>query len=67
MALFVLGADGENKELKAAHVPGPEVSLTSTSLSLKYKHPVIHARSFSLFGSVLDVPEFECTYTLFGC
>ena len=55
--MFVLGPQEDNKALKAPYVPGQEVGLTSTSPSLKSKHPVIYARSFFLFSSVLEIPE----------
>ena len=65
--MFVLGPDADNRELKAPHVPGEdELDFTSTSLSLKSKQPIIHAISFSLFGSVLDLQEFSVqTHFLF--
>ena len=58
-AMFVFGPEVDNKELKAPHVPGLLEDLTATSLSLKSKHPIIHARSFSSFMSGLDTPEFS--------
>jgi len=57
--MFVIGPKGDNKEFKAHHVPGQEIGLTSTLLSLKSRHPAINARIFFLFSSVLDVPEFS--------
>ena len=66
-AMFVLEPDGDNRELKAPHVPGEvELDFTSTSLSLKSKQPIIHAISFSLFGCELDLQEFSVqTHFLF--
>ena len=58
--MFVLQPDGDKRELKAPHVPGEvEFDLTYTSLSLKSKHPMIHAISFSLFGCELDLQVFN--------
>ena len=58
--MFVLKPGGDNREVKAPHVPGKdELCFISTWLSLKSKDPVTHVMSFSVFGSALDLLEFN--------
>ena len=63
--MFVMESEGDNIKLKALHVLGKdEVDFTSTSMFLKSKQPIILVISFSLFKSVLNLPEFNGKQTL---